>query len=696
MPEILSPCGNMESFYAACCAGSDAVYLAGKMFGARAFSNNFNEDELVYIINYAHKYGIKVYVTCNILIYEKEVDKFLEFVRFLHKNNVDALIMQDLGMIDLVHKKFPNLELHGSTQMNIHNLEGAMMAERLGLKRIVLARETPISIIKEIKEKTSLEIEVFVHGALCASYSGMCLFARSIGNRSGNRGTCSGCCRLPYTLEDEKGHELMQGYPLSMKDLMTLENLKELIDLGIDSFKIEGRMKSPSYVYTTTKMYKETRDNYLKTGEIVINQEDFYNLQNIFTRNYTKGFIFNDSSLSNPNSPNHIGIHIGNVIDYKNNYITIKLVDDVSILDGLRIINKNFEYGLILNEFKKNNQLIKEGHKNDLITLKVNKNIPLNSKVMRTYSSKIEKEISEKIQKNTRKVPIDVSVKIKANKPIEMSFSDHKNIVTIKGIIPSPAIKKSTGRDEIEEKIRKINNTIYEIENLEIEIDECLFIPISEINSLRRACLSKLDTERINNFNKNFKENDYNISLKDYPKENKHAFLKDYKYTCSGLTILKIPKIVNNYQKYSKEKEYLVGEIGSLVKFSNVISDYSFNVTNSYTVALLHFLGVKRVTLSLELSDLDIKDLIENYLKRYQKKPNLELITRCRIEVMVLKLDLFQYGNVKYLVDRFKNKYLVLKKDNLVYIYDYKETKREKSDEYYFDLGINVLREEII
>ena len=353
--EILSPCGNIDAFYAAINAGCDAVYLAGKMFGARAFSNNFTNEELIEVIKTAHLYGVKVYVTCNILVFEREVDKFIDYIRFLHKINVDAVIMQDLGMIDLVHKKFPNLEIHGSTQMHIHNLDGAILAEKLGLKRIVLARETPIEVIKEIKEKTSLEIEVFVHGALCVSYSGMCLMSRSIGNRSGNRGTCSGCCRLPYDLLDKNEKVLNTNkYPLSMKDLMTINDLDKLIDLKITSFKIEGRMKSKEYVYFTTKLYKEARDNYLKNKKIIVNQDYLEKLNNIFTRGYTKGFIFNSNDLTNDLSPNHSGVLIGKVIRQNGNNIDIKLNDDVSIHDGLRIKNEKFEYGFILNEFSIN------------------------------------------------------------------------------------------------------------------------------------------------------------------------------------------------------------------------------------------------------------------------------------------------------------------------------------------------------
>ena len=186
-PELLAPAGSMESLKAAIAAGCDAVYLSGKMYGARAFANNFDNDELESAIKLCHLYGIKVYITVNTLIYEDEVESFLEYIEFIHKINVDAVIMQDLGMIDLVRKMFPNLEIHASTQAHVHNLEGTKFMEQLGLARVVLARETPIELIEEIKKNTNIELEIFVHGALCLSYSGQCLMSSLIGGRSGNR-----------------------------------------------------------------------------------------------------------------------------------------------------------------------------------------------------------------------------------------------------------------------------------------------------------------------------------------------------------------------------------------------------------------------------------------------------------------------------------------------------------------------------
>lgn len=191
--ELLAPAGNMEVLKAAVAAGCDAVYLAGKMYGARAFAGNFSNDELVNAINYAHLYGVRVYLTVNTIIYEHEVDNFIDFIRFVHKNNIDAVLIQDFGMLDLIRKKFPNLEIHASTQMHIHNKSGALIAKKLGIKRIVIARETSIQEIRKIKDEVDIEVECFVHGALCVSYSGQCYMSTLIGNRSANKGTCAQC-----------------------------------------------------------------------------------------------------------------------------------------------------------------------------------------------------------------------------------------------------------------------------------------------------------------------------------------------------------------------------------------------------------------------------------------------------------------------------------------------------------------------
>ena len=298
--ELLAPAGNMESLKAAINAGCDAVYLGGYMFGARSFAGNFSDEELIEAIKYAHLYGVKVYVTVNTIIYEREVNMFMEYIDFLHKNNVDAVIMQDLGMMDLVRNTYPNFEIHASTQMHIHNLEGVKNAEKIGLNRVVLARETNISDIKNIKENTDIELEIFVHGALCISYSGQCLMSKMIGGRSGNLGVCAGSCRLPYDLvEINNGKETKlnkNNYLLSMKDLNSLENLSKLLDVGVTSLKIEGRMKRPEYVYLVTSIYRKAIDSYYLNGSVNIREEDILELKKIYNREFTKGFLFGEEN----------------------------------------------------------------------------------------------------------------------------------------------------------------------------------------------------------------------------------------------------------------------------------------------------------------------------------------------------------------------------------------------------------------
>ena len=295
--ELLAPAGNFECLKAAIKAGCDAVYLSGKLYGARSFAGNFTNEEIKEAVKYAHLYGVKVYVTINTIIYDREIDGLLDFVRFIHKNNVDAVLVQDYGVFDLLRKKFPNLEIHASTQMHIHNYDSALVAKKLGFKRIVISRETSIDEIKKIKDNIPIEVEIFIHGALCLGYSGQCLMSTLIGNRSGNRGTCAQICRKKYNLYDDKNNKLnYNNYLLSTKELCTLKYIDKLIDIGVDSLKIEGRMKKKEYVYMVVKTYKKAIDNYYKYGVLKIDDKDIYNLKLLFNREFTKGFMFNEDN----------------------------------------------------------------------------------------------------------------------------------------------------------------------------------------------------------------------------------------------------------------------------------------------------------------------------------------------------------------------------------------------------------------
>ena len=666
-------------------------------------AGNFNDDEIIEAIKYCHLYGVKVYVTTNILIYEHEVEKFLKYIEFLHKHNVDAVLIQDLGMLDLVHKTFPNLECHASTQMHIHNLDGVIMANKLGCKRVVLARETPISLVKEIKEKLDVDLEIFAHGALCVSYSGQCLFSSLIGNRSGNRGSCVGSCRLPYKIVNNHNKTLNNGdYPLSMKDLNTLEYLDELIEAGVSSLKIEGRMKSPEYVYTVTKLYRMAIDSYYETGKVKIDEEEINNLQKLFSRGFTKGYLFNEEidHILNTNRPNHQGIYIGKVIDYKNSFVTVRLTEDVSINDGIRIVLDNDDYGTVLNEFYIDKKLVKEAKNGDTISFKVNKLIPKNSKVLLTKDSKLINKIDEVIKTNPRKVGITALIKLNKNKPMEMVVTDYTNSIKVLGDVIEESKSHPTTQDEVLEKMNKLSDTVYTFDNIRVDIDSDVFIPFKKLNDIRHKLFKELDKARL--YEKEFIKEKYSIELDDYPQEELKSVLVNsenndkYDIVYSENIkdkIYKIPKVIFDYSKFDPDKEYLVGEIGAFNKLKKISCDYSFNVVNSYTVALLHSLGANRITLSLELTPKQIENIVNSYSKRYNKNPNLEVIVSGYREVMTLKTNLnklYKDENL-YLVDRFNNRYRIRERDNITYIYEHKKF----IDKYnYYKLGINVLRDE--
>lgn len=705
--ELLAPAGDFSCLKAAIEAGCDAVYIGGKLFGARAFSSNFTDDEIIKAINYAHLFGVKVYVTTNTLIYDKEVERFLEYILFLHKNNVDAVIIQDLGMLDLVRQTFPNLEVHASTQMHIHNLDGASFMEKLGVKRVVLARETSISKIKEIKEKTNIDIEIFIHGALCVSYSGQCLMSSLIGNRSGNRGTCAGSCRQSYSIVDENNNIILNNkYPLSMKDLCSLENLKTLLDIGVTSLKIEGRMKSSSYVYTVVKLYRLAIDFYYKNNNIYIDEKELYNLKKIFNRDFTKGFLFDEENnkVINMKRPNHQGVEIGKVINYKNNVATIKLNDEININDGLRIVGKK-DIGVNVNNFYINSKLVKTAKKGDIITIKVNDKVEKDDKVLLTLDSKLNEEINNIISSNQRKVLVKAKFIAKEDKQITFELTDFINkVVVISENKVTKALNKPITKEEIKEKLNKIKDTVYKYESLDIEIDDNIFIPFNIINDLKRKAFEELNNKRL--YKIPYKRCEYKRNVKSYPKEkllniliikdeNIDSLKKKYDYIYSSNnidnTILLLPRVIDKY-KENYNKDVLVGDIGYFNKHKVCITDTSFNVVNSYTVAFLHSLGAERVTLSYELTKKQIEILINAYEERYKAHPNLELVVEGYEEVMISKFSLNKYFNNDklYLKDRFNNLYKIKEKDNLMIIYNYK--KRKDFNLSYYDIGINSLR----
>lgn len=721
-PELLAPAGNMESLKAAIAAGCDAIYLGGYMFGARSFAGNFSNEELLKAVEYAHLYNVKVYVTTNTLIYENEVDMFMEYIDFLYHANVDALIIQDLGMMDLIRKTYPDFELHASTQMHIHNLDGVKLVESLGLKRAVLARETPIEIVKEIKEKTNIELEIFIQGALCISYSGQCFMSSFIGNRSGNRGTCAQSCRQKYQLFKKEKNDFIpiskESYLLSTRDLNTLEHIGELIEIGVDSLKIEGRMKRPEYVYFVVSLYRKAIDSYMKNGFVNITEKDIYELKKLFNRTFTKGFLFHEENnhFIHNYRPNHLGIEVGKVIASGKNEISILLNDSVSIQDGIRILQEKEDYGCNLNVFYKNGKIVKEALKGDIITLKVKTFIQKGSKVLKTTDDKQLKEIQDLILNHKRKVKMKATCTIKAGVPMSLFMQAGACEVTVTSdFIPEIAIHQSTTKARVIEQLQKLGNSIYEYESLEVFMEEDLFISIKELNELRRSGIEALNQKRLERVRKG--KLTYKIEVPDFPTEKKMVFyaksessyLKEKdknwdmiyleeplysKYKKDGIT-LKLPRVLIHHP--SLEEHVLIGEVGSLNCYQDFDTDFSFHVTNSYTLAFLHSMGAKKVTLSYELTEEQIKELLEGYRHRYHKHPNVELIVSGYLEAMIMKYNVFQDYNIQdsylYIKDRFSNFYLIENKKDYVIIYNH-EKREYKSLEKFYEMGINSLRVE--
>ncbi len=708
--ELLAPAGNMDSLKAAVMAGCDAVYLGGVLFGARAFAGNFTNEEIVYAINYAHLYGVKVYVTINTIIYDSEVERFLDYVRFLHKNNVDAVIIQDIGMFDLLRKKFPNLELHASTQMNIHNYDGALLAKKLGFKRVVMARETPIDVIKKIKEEIDIEIEVFIHGALCVSYSGECLLSALVGKRSGNRGTCAQICRKKYDFYDDDKNKLnTNNYLLSTKDLCTLKYVDKLIEIGVDSLKIEGRMKRSPYVYLVTKTYRKVIDNYYNTGKLKIDENDIIELKKMFNRNFTKGFMLNEdnNNFTYDKRPNNIGIEVGQVISKVKNDLKIKLTYDVSVHDGLRILDDKEDKGLVINKMFINNKTVLEAKKGDVITLKYDKYVEKNSKVLLTSSKKQLDSISEAIKNQERFIYIDLNFTAKENENLKLTITDGLNTVTeVLDKTPMRAINKETSFDVIKKQLSKLGNTVYKARSITLNLDDNLFINIKDINEIRRRAISKLNEKRL--YKIDFVEKDYTIGVPDFPsikqtavlvnKENESLKDKyDLIYTEDEKTkdedsIIVFPRITNEHPFV--KNTVMTGDFGGLLKYDNFQTNFSFNVVNSYSVAFLHSLGAKLVTLSYELSLSQIKNMIEIYKKRYNKNPNTSLIINSYPESFVSKFNLNKKYNVKsgYLKDSYGNFLKVKTKGDIMVVYHFKKVNLYDIKEV-FETGVNLCLE---
>lgn len=642
--ELLVPVGNYECLIAAINNGADAVYFAGKRFGARAFANNFTMEEIEKAIKLCHLYDVKVYITVNTLIYEDELDEVVDYIKSLHKLGVDALIMQDIGLINIVHNKFPNLEIHASTQMYTHYKGSIKLLEDLGIKRVVFAREMSIDEIESID--TSMEKEVFIHGSLCISYSGQCLFSSQILSRSGNRGECAGMCRLPYKLlENDNKLSLDGDYLLSPKDLCSVDNFKRLLDSNIYSFKIEGRMKSPEYVAIVTKIYRDLISKYENNEELTIDKNDFITLKSIFNREYTTGYLFNNDDILNIKAPNHQGIKVGNVVSITNKKIGIKLDKELKQFEGIRF--KNTSKGLILNFiYDKNDNLINMGKPGDIIYIDNFINLNDKDEVMLTNPIiNIDKDI-------TKKIPISFHIIAKTDKPLLLEVSDNKYKISLESNKPDKSITSPITKERVTEILNKCGNTPFIVKKIDIEMDNNIFIPVGVLNKIRRDILDSLKEKREEN-KIEFIENSFNSN---YLLDKQINGLSVYAKTKEQIEVLKKYKniriIVDNPKLYEdgfyfktprdgkKEiydyKNILASDYSTFINNKNVIGDYHLNVTNHYTVNYLSKYS-NHIVLSIENSIENIKNIM-----KYYNNSNIEVFIYGRVELMLMKTCLLK------------------------------------------------------
>ena len=706
--ELLSPVGNKECLYAAVHNGADTVYLGGKQFGARKFAGNFTKEELKEAIEYAHIYGVKVYVTVNTIIYNDEVESLLEYIDYLYLIGVDALIMQDIGMISLVRNKYPDFEINASTQIHNHNNDGISFLKELGIKKVVLDRELSLREIEKLD--STIEKEVFIHGALCNSYSGCCLFSSLNGGRSGNRGECVQSCRLPYKLiKNDKYIETENKYLLSTKELNTTSRFEELMKSDVSSFKIEGRMKSPSYVGYITRIYRKLIDNYKLGLPLELTEEEQDNLKILFNREFTLGYLFNDKVM-NTKSSNHQGLEIGKVLNITTKKIKIKLTKDLYQEDGIRF--KNSGIGMIANMiYNDKDLLVNKGKKGDIIYLDNKMNLKEKDILIKTSSSYLEKQI---LSVEEKKIPI--TIKLENNKVV---FIDDKNNKVEDTIQIMEAINRPTTKEEIEEKLTRIGNTPFKVKDININITNNIFISMKELNEKRRSLVDdliklRIKVDRVSKINnteldyQEYKDYKYEISVLARTKEQVEASLlsnadriyvdeelwKEYKD--NNKIYLRLPRVSNNYSIDSKN--VLVTELGGInhYKNSNMISDYYLNAVNNYSIKYLLDKGVQKVTLSPEIDynnlDTFIKDKIEIII---YGRIELMLTKSCPISEVLSNCPCTKEDKY-YLEDINKNKYPILHKNCLTHIMHNKNIDYTDKLSYYKNIGIRSYRLELL
>ena len=726
IPELLAPVGSMEHLKVAINAGASSVYLSGKDYGARKFAQNFTLDEIKEAISTAHMHNVKVYVTVNTLIKQDELEDVINYLARLYSIGVDAVLVQDLGLVELINKHLPNLKIHASTQMTCENQLKLDYLESKGIKRVVLPREMRKDEIKNLK--TNMELEIFAHGALCYSYSGQCLMSSFKGGRSGNRGTCAQPCRQKYKVSGIK----KEDYYLSPCDLSLFDKLKEIAELDISCIKIEGRMRNKEYLAIVVSNYRKAL-NKLRSGKESKSEE----INLVFNRGFIEGQFNNESKRSL--RAGHIGLKIGHVIDSHKNQIAIKIDDKIKSIpqkgDGLLLIKNNKDYGFeisqnpiitTLNHFKKGkNKQVKDLTRKDkvLIVKKVwqNKksNFNLNeSSVFLTKKHDLIKKAHEIENKRTSyvksKLTLTFSVKNKFPKLKGRLTLANKREIECEVIGNTPfekPLKKSVSQDIIKKQLSKVDNYPYQITQINVNYDGTLFIPISKINELRRDLFKNIEDEVTKSYAHDLKH----ITLKTNESKIEKAEPNISFYTnnlnhlknIDGIkrVYLEIPPEIdtldiNNDENYNLN--YMINFLKEAIEISHT-NDYELiwkwpDITHDKLIKALN--KVKGILnkmnynipimsssfkgdygpYSMNITNTETIDSLENYrivtispeltredyenIIKYCKNPNkLELIVQGSIELMKTRYSLL-YGKEFKQAKNSSETYLIDKNDN--------------------------------
>lgn len=503
--ELLAPAGSFEAFKAAVENGTDAVYLGGKSFSARASAANFDLEELGKAVLYAHERQVKVYVTVNILVADQEFQELIDYLYALHKIGVDAVILQDIGVADLIHTILPEMETHASTQMTLNTSWGVQHLESLGFRRVVLARETSAEEMRVIANKTLLDIEVFVHGALCIGYSGQCLMSSFIGGRSGNRGTCAQPCRMTYQLLNDKKQNLLEEknageHLLSPRDLNLAEELAELKRIGVHSLKVEGRMKRPEYVATVIRLYRKAIDRLGKQreeGASLLTSGEHQELLQVFNREFTSGYFRENpgAELMSYSRPNNRGTRLGRVGRLERGRLTIKLEAALHPGDGIEFWTGRGREGVTVGQIWKDGIETAEGLPGESVQIEFSGIVNPGDRVFKTNDALLMEKARQSFQegREQRKSPLAMRLSGRegAKLCLEVMHAQRKAIV-YSASAAQKALKRPLTFDYAFQQLGRLGTTPFWLDKLELETEEGIMLPVSDLNEMRRSAVQEL------------------------------------------------------------------------------------------------------------------------------------------------------------------------------------------------------------